>query len=550
MSINKSSMFTQAPFANVPGPQIQRSTFDRSKKYATTFDAGLLIPIFMEEVYSGDTSEMRPSHFVRFFSALKLPNFDNLYFETFWFYIRTRLLWERFPNFMGFQKDPGDSVDYTIPQVAIPSGGYIPGSLYNYMGWPSSNNADSWAGKTTNALPARAYGLTVDEWFRDENYVDSLDYGVGDGPDPSGYGVFVARRMKRPDRFTSLLPEPQKGPDVTLPISGTAGVYGIASPAYFDGYNPGGGGAFTNTRQFGTTNGTNPVLADTNVVADSRWNLSTKAHIDALGVPVPVYADLATATMANVNNIRLLFQIQKVYEKDMRGGTRMTEFYRVHFGVVVPDYTIQRPELLSTSSDRIMINPVAQTSESATTPQGTLTAFGVMPPSSGGSFTKSFDEHGYLMCLANIRADITYSQGLDKMWTRETRFDYYLPTFAHLGEEAVYQREMYVLPANLNAVDPTVVIGYQERWYDLRFPLNQYTGMFQPQVASNLAAYHLGEHFAGPVTVDDSFMSDNPPVDRIVAVTSENQFFVQSFFSHRMTRPMPMFSVPGLIDHF
>lgn len=554
MSINKSSMFTQAPFANVPGPDIQRSTFDRSKKYATTFDAGYLIPIFLEEVYSGDTSEMRPSHFLRFFSALKLPNFDNLYFETFWFYVRYRLLWDHYAQFNGYQVDPGDSTDYTIPQVAIPNTGYAPGDLYNYMGWPSPSTNDSWAGKTTNALPARAYALTVNEWFRDQNYVDSMPFSKGDGPDLAATSTTLARRMKRPDRFTSILPEPQKGPDVTLPIGGTVDVYGRGynnAGAPLSHYNQG-TGVLTAIRGWINTSGNNYAPAGASIPSQ-YVNFPTEAQIATLGTPSPLYANIATATMANVNNIRLLFQIQKVFEKDMRGGTRATEFYRVHFGVVVPDYTIQRPELLSTSSDRIVINPVAQTSQSDETPQGTVTAFGMMPPTAGGSFIKSFDEHGFLLCLANVRADITYSQGLDKLWTRETRFDYYLPTFAHLGEEPVYQRETYVLPSNIDVIDPNVsgiILGYQERWYDLRFPLNMYTGLFQPQVAGNLAAYHLGEYFQGPVTIDDDFMSDNPPIDRIVSVPSENAFFVQSFFSHRMTRPLPMFSVPGLIDHF
>lgn len=549
MSINKSSMFTQAPFANVPGPQLQRSTFDRSKKYATTFDAGYLFPIFIEKVYSSDTSQMRPSHFVRFFSALKLPNFDNLYFETFWFYVRNRLLWDKYAQFNGYQASPGDSTDYTIPQVDIPSGGFVPHSLYNYFGWPSSNTVDSWAGKTTNALPARAYALIFNEWFRDQNYVDPLPFSMGDGPDDSGTAVTVARRMKRPDRFTSMLPAPQKGPDVRLPIAGDVDVYGRPGGATIDTYSS--GTTWLSTRDWGSAGSTNGMIVGGAAQAGFPGvNFATKAHLDGLGIPSAIYADLSEATMANVNNIRLLFQIQKVYEKDMRGGTRAVEFYKVHFGVTVPDYTIQRPELLATSSDRIVINPVAQTSQSDTTPQGTLTAFGVMPPSSGGAFVKSFDEHGWLICLASLRADITYSQGIDRFWSDETRFDEYLPTFAHLGEEPIYQRELYVLPANLNDISDPMVLGYQERWYHMRFPLNQYTGWFQPQVSNNLAAYHLGEHFPNSVTIDDDFMSDNPPIDRIIAVTDGPQFFVQSFFSHQMTRPLPMFSVPGLIDHF
>lgn len=542
MSINKSTMFTQAPFANVPGPDIQRSTFDRSKKYATTFEAGLMIPIFMEPVYSGDTSEMRPSHFVRFFSALKLPNFDNLYFETFWFYIRNRLLWSNYGKFHGYQENPGDSTDYTIPQVTIPTNGYEVGTLYNYMGWPSSNTAATWTAKTTNALPERAYALTMNEWFRDQNYVDSMPFSKGDGPDVAATSTALFRRAKRPDRFTSILPEPQKGPDVTLPIGGTAPVLGIGKRTQ----------AFSTTPQSvfqsdGTT--TNYAISRLVSASSADFEYYIEGTNGTTGYP-NIRVDLASATMANVNNIRLLFQIQKVYEKDMRGGTRETEFYRVHFGVVVPDYTIQRPELLATSSDRIVINPVAQTSESGTTPQGTLTAFGVMPPSAGGSFIKSFDEHGWLMCVANVRADITYSQGVDRFWTMETRFDEYLPTFAHLGEEAVYQDEIYVLPDNYKVRTEAKVLGYQERWYHMRFPLNLYTGLFQPQVAANLSAYHLGMHFQAEVTIDDEFMSDNPPIDRIVSVTSEHPFFVQSFFSHKMTRPLPMYSVPGLIDHF
>lgn len=550
MAIKKSSMTVQAPFANVPGPDLQRSTFNRSKKYATTFDADVLFPIFMEPVYSGDVSEMKPSYFVRFFSALKLPNFDNLYFETFWFYVRNRLLWDHYANFNGYQPTPGASVDYTIPQVAIPASGYVPHTLYNYMGFPAPNNTDSWAGKTTNALPARAYALTFNDWFRDENYCLPLDFSKGDGPDASGTSTVLAKRMKRPDRFTSMLPAPQKGPDVQLPIAGNVSVYGVPNTpaaalwsydstqaprdAYFDG-------------------ATNHFVLNGAAVGGSPGkiiNLADKAQLDDLGIPSPVYADLASATMANVNNIRLLFQIQRVYEKDMRGGTRDVEFYKVHFGVTVPDFTIQRPELIATSSDRIMINPVAQTSESATTPQGTLTAFGVLPPTAGGAFIKSYDEHGWLMCLANIRADVTYSQGIDKFWSQKTRFDVWLPTFNHLGEEAVYQREIFLTKDNIDDVSDSAVIGYQERWFDLRYPLNQYTGYFAPQVADNLSAYHLGLYFTDPVTVNQEFMESNTPIDRIVAVTDEASFFVQAWFDHKMTRSLPMFSVPGLIDHF
>lgn len=548
MAIKQSSMSVQAPFANVPGPDLQRSTFNRSKKYATTFEPDVLFPVFMEEVYSGDVSEMKPSYFMRFLSALKLPNFDNLYFETFWFYVRNRLLWDHWANFNGFQENPTDSTDYTIPQVAIPTSGFVPGTLYNYFGFPASNTADVWTGKTTSAFPARAYAITFNEWFRDQNYALSLDFSKGDGPDPAGVATVLAKRMKRPDRFTSMLPSPQKGPDVSLPIAGNVDVYGRSGPPTTGAlWNDGAAGPRTGYVESSTLYQSlnSPVSA-----GDPRINLATKEQIETLGIPSPVYADLAAATMANVNNIRLLFQIQRVYEKDMRGGTRQVEFYKVHFGVTVPDFTIQRPELLATSSDRIMINPVAQTSESNETPQGTLTAIGVLPPTSGGAFIKSFDEHGWLMCLANVRADVTYSQGLPDFFTRKTRFDYWLPTFNHLGEEAIYQRAMRVLPGNLDDTSDAMVLGYQERWYDLRYPLNQYTGLFAPQVASNLAAYHLGLFFTDPITVDQAFMESNTPIDRIIAVTDEPAFFVQCWFDHKKTMSLPMFSVPGLIDHF
>lgn len=550
MAIKKSSMFTQAPFANVPGPDLPRSTFDRSKKYATSLDPDYLVPVFMEEVYPGDVSEMRSSFFLRFFSALKLPNFDNLYLETFWFYIRTRLVFDKFAQFNGFQENPGDSTDYTIPQLPVPTRGFAPGQLYNYFGWPTLDAGQSdFVDKTTSALPGRCYRLTFNEWFRNQNYVDSLEFEMDETPDIAAVGTYVAKRMKRPDRFTSVLPAPQKGPDVRLPISNSVDVYGRQGSSILDLWNNPSNTHIGTRKMFSHPSNTGLIYDGAAAGHSAYVGFATKENLATLGVPSSLYADLAEATMANVNNIRLLFQIQKVYEKDMRGGTRATEYYRVHWGVVIPDYTIQRPELLQTTSNRIQINPVAQTSQSDETPQGTLTGIGYMPPEGGGSFIKTFDEHGFLMCLVNVRADVTYSQGIDPMFSRKTRFDYYLPTFAHLGETLVPQREIFVNNDNIDDVSSNP-LGYNERWYDLRFPYNNYTGLFQPQVSGNLAAYHLGLHFTSPINVDSNYMESATPISRIVSVTNQHAFLLQSFYNHKKTMSLPMFSVPGLVDHF
>jgi len=564
-------------FSDAPAMYMKRTKFDRSHVYKTTFDSGKLIPVFVDEVLPGDTTRMSVNYFARLATPIK-PIMDNIYLDWFFFFVPNRLVWEHWQNFCFEQEDPDDSTDYVIPTVTATGNSentYI-GSLWDYFGLPVNTSGNI---SDISALPFRAVYLIWNEWFRDENLQKSVKIQKGDtnevlnssraSEQPSWVfssdtnivaGLACPPRGKRHDYFTSALPWTQKGPGVSIGLAGTAT---LVDPSPVSGYFVQQGDDRLGAAQLSEDAGVGHVFNGTGSLTYQRGGRSTAivghaavdspSSVTATAVPgsswlsKSAYADLDSSSIFTINSLRTAFQMQKFYERLARGGSRYTEVLRSFFGVVSPDARLQRPEFLGSFTKMINVNPIAQTSATDnTSPQGNLSAYGVTAAKFHG-FTKSFVEHGYIIGFVSARADLTYQQGINKMWLRSTVYDFYWPTFAHLGEQAIELREIY---AQGTEADSTV-FGYQERYAEYRYKPSQITGKFRSSVVNgSLDMWHLSQFFKNAPTLNEEFIVENPPIERVIAVPSEPEFLLDIGFRYTTVRPMPMFGTPGLVDHF
>lgn len=544
---------------NPTGLDIGRSRFDRSFSLKTSFNVGDLVPFYVDEVLPGDTFNVKTSKVVRM-QTLITPIMDNIYLDTYYFFVPNRLVWEHWKEFNGENTQSAwiPTTEYSIPQLTAPEGGWNVGTIADYMGIPTGVSNLS-----VSALPFRAYALIVNEWFRDQNLCDPLvvptsdatvagantietvaDYAKGAAP-------YVAAKYH--DYFTSALPAPQKGPDVAVGLSGDIPVVG-------NGLTLG----FTDGTYFGgiTGSGTNfGYYQDAYGIAVSTEEKKTGGVVPgSLGVPTieqlgstpeksGLVASLGSATAIGINALRTAFQIQKLYEKDARGGTRYTEILKTHFGVTSPDSRLQRPEYLGGNRIPINVNQVVQNSATVEgeTPLGNVAGYSVTTDSHS-DFRQSFTEHGFVIGLMVARYDHTYQQGVERFWSRKTRFDYYWPVLANIGEQAILNKEIFA--AGDTADDE--VFGYQEAWADYRYKPNRVTGEMRSAYAQSLDSWHLADDYESlPALSADWIKEDKSNVDRVLAVTSKvsNQLFADLYVKNLTTRPMPMYSIPGLVDH-
>lgn len=527
-------------FSKVPHADIPRSIFNRSRGYKTTLDVDYIYPFFFDEALPGDSYKVNTSLVVRV-NTLLYPLMDNLRADVFFFAVPNRLIWNNWQKFMGEREDPGDSIDYTVPLQDVPVGGYTEGSLADYFGIPTGVD-----GFDVNALHFRAYNLIYNEFFRDQNLIDSVVVDKDDGPDTDTDYVLL-KRAKKHDYFTSALPWPQKGDAIDLPLGESAPV--------ITGDDRTWNAAETNMRMWDPSDGTyTPTGYGLGVNATTgNVGISTMAHNNNEdAVPSNLWADLSEATAASINSMREAIVLQHMLEMEARGGSRYTEIVKNFFGVTSPDSRLQRPEYLGGGSRPVIVEPIPTTSPHTTLQAkvGDLAAIGFCN-ASGIGFSKSFTEHCVIIGLINFRADLTYQQGLNRMWSRQTRYDYYFPQLANLGEQEILLQEIYLQDESVDTdtdgtPDNKEVWAYQERWAEYRYAQSLITGALRSNAATPLDAWHLSEEFGSIPNFNQTFIESNTPMDRVVATSSEPDFTLDAFFDVKCARPMPVYSVPGL----
>lgn len=553
---------------------IRRSTFDRSHSLKTSFNVGDIVPFFVDEVLPGDTFNVDTSKVVRL-QTLLTPVMDNIYLDTYFFFVPNRLTWSHWKQFNGENTESAwiPQTEYEIPQITAPAdSGWSVGTIADYLGVPTGV-----PNLSVSALPFRAYALVMNEWFRDENLSDPLVVSVDDATVAGvNTGTFVTdvakgglpyKAAKYHDYFTSCLPSPQKGPDVLIPVA-SSGNYAVVgngkslgltdgSLTGLFGYQsvPGGSTLAVNSGNLGSSVGT-AVPSSSNL--NGSVGVATVSQLgDDLSKSGLIAVASGNAAAATINQLRMAFQIQKLYEKDARGGSRYIEILKSHFGVTSPDARLQRPEYLGGNRVPININQVVQQSATASgeTAQGTVTGMSVTTDTHS-DFTKSFTEHGFVIGVMVARYDHTYQQGLERFWSRKDRFDYYWPVFANIGEQAVKNKEIFAqgpgVKDSAGSVIDDQVFGYQEAWADYRYKPSRVTGEMRSQHAQSLDVWHLADDYSALPMLSDSWIrEDKTNVDRVLAVTSSvsNQLFADIYIKNRTTRPMPLYSIPGLIDH-
>lgn len=533
---------SQHSFAMVPGVDIPRASFKRNMNYKTTLNAGYLVPIFLDEVLPGDTFNLNLTSFARITSPLKYPIMDNLYMDFQFYFIPIRLVFEDYEKFFGSSAGREGNWAYDdshlMPGITAPEGGWQEHSIADYFGLPTGVE-----NIRVNALPFRCYNQVIADWYRPSSYeLESPEVKI-DSTDDDDSLYILQKRMKRADYFTAGLPAPQRGPGVDLPIGEYAPVVGNGiALGITDGTNDIGmvstpaGSYRQNAEAYGSEVGS---VTTGYFVGDSKsLGISTDPAKSGL------VADLSQATAISINSLRQAFQLQRALERDQRGGVRYISQLLSHFGVRSPDARLQRSEYLGGGSTPIQIHTVANTA-GGDDPQASLTAYGVSSKS-GVGFVKSFVEHGYVIGLASVRADLTYQQGIPRMFDRWARFDFYYPVFAHLGEQIIKNKEIFAQGTE----EDDKPFAYQERFGEYRYGVSKITGQFRSTNSLTLDAYHLAQKFNNLPTLNSEFLLENVPMSRVMAVTDGPDFLYDSYISLNCVRPMPLFGVPGLVDHF
>lgn len=546
----------ESHFSLLPKVDISRSRFDRSSSLKTSFNVGDLIPFYVDEVLPGDTFNVKTSKVVRM-QSLITPVMDNIYLDTYFFFVPNRLVWEHWREMNGENTKSAwlQQVEYEVPQLTAPEGGWEVGTLADYFGLPTGV-----ANISVNAMPFRAYGLICNEWFRDENLSDPLNIPVDDatvaGVNTGNYitdvvkGGLPFKAAKYHDYFTSCLPAPQKGPDVQIPVATSANLPVVPLTQTVDSSlitNQPYTASFVNgTPSSGSYVGLS--FDDTGVQREGKAAVGGTSKLPIINNLWAIGSAGGVAQAATINQLRLAFQIQKLYERDARGGTRYIEILKSHFGVTSPDARLQRPEYLGGNRIPININQIVQQSQTTDqSPQGNPVGLS-LTTDTHSDFTKSFVEHGFVIGVMVARYDHTYQQGIERFWSRKTRFDYYWPVFANIGEQAVLNQEIY---AQGNEKDKEA-FGYQEAWADYRYKPSRVTGEMRSQYVQSLDVWHLADDYNSLPSLSDSWIrEDSSNVNRVLAVSEQNanQLFADIYIQNRATRPLPMYSIPGLIDH-